>query len=40
MNTPHRRLLLAVIRGEGAALSTLAGTAALMLAAIVGFLAA
>jgi hypothetical protein len=34
----HRQLLLAVIRSEGVALSMLAGTAALMLAAIVGFL--
>jgi hypothetical protein len=38
MNVPHRRLLLAVVRSEGVALSMLAGAVALMLAAIVGFL--
>jgi hypothetical protein len=38
MNVPHRHLLLAVVRSEGVALSMLAGTATLMLAAIVGFL--
>jgi hypothetical protein len=39
VNVPQRRLLLAVVRGEGVAVSMLAGTAVLMLAAIVGFLA-
>ena len=38
MNVPQRRLFFAVVRSEGVALSMLAGTVALMLAAIVGFL--
>jgi hypothetical protein len=38
MNVPDRHLFLAVVRGEGVALSMLVGTVALMLAAIVGFL--